>query len=71
VWVAGASAYRARVIGPADRMTGVAGGEYTRIDVHPQGAVATTVPIAPAETLYDYSFEDLGRVAAEYTAHSA
>ncbi|WP_055750545.1 metallophosphoesterase [Frankia sp. AvcI1] len=71
VWVAGATAYRAQVVGPADRMTGLVGGEYTRVDVYPTGAVATTVPIGPADVLYDMSLDDLTRHAAEYTAHAA
>lgn len=68
VWVAGASAYRANTLGPADRMTGLVGGEYTRIDVYPSGAVATSVPIAPSEVLYDLGVDDLARLADEYSA---
>lgn len=70
VWVAGTTAYRAQVVGPADRMTGLVGGEYTRVDVYPQGAVATTVPIAAAEVVYDMTLDDLSRLAAEHAAQT-
>ncbi|WP_235608529.1 metallophosphoesterase family protein [Frankia casuarinae] len=66
VWVAGATAYRIRTLGPADRITGLVGGEYTRIDVYPEGAVATAVPIATSEVVYDMTLDEVVQLAADY-----
>ncbi len=66
VWVAGSSAYRAGTIGPTDRFTGLAGGEYTRVDVYPAGAVATAIPIADTEVIYDRNIEEMAKIASAY-----
>ncbi len=66
VWVAGATAYRASTLGPADRLTGLVGGEYTRVDVYPAGAVATAVPIAATEVVYDMSLDEIAQLAAAH-----
>ncbi|KPM51906.1 metallophosphatase [Frankia sp. R43] len=71
VWVAGATAYSARTLGPADQFAGLTGGFYTRLDVFPLGAVATSVPVDPGAAVYEMNLADMAELAAEYGLTSA
>ncbi|CAJ61650.1 MULTISPECIES: metallophosphoesterase [Frankia] len=66
VWVAGATAYSARTLGPADRLTGMVGGEYTRVDVYPDSAVATAIPLTPTEVIYDVTLDEIAQLSAAH-----
>ncbi|MBL7495284.1 metallophosphoesterase [Frankia sp. CNm7] len=68
VWVSGASAYSARTVGPAGGYAGVTGGQFTRVDVYPDQAVATAVPSQVGEMIYELTPEMLAKYAAEFEA---
>jgi 3',5'-cyclic AMP phosphodiesterase CpdA len=63
VWVATATAYQMDVVAVATRsLRGIPGSAYTRIDVAPDGPVATHIPMIDAERpVYEIDFETIGR----------
>lgn len=69
VHVAGSVAYAAHPLGPAGGYRGVTGGLFTRVDLYPGSgdqpgpAVATAIPVAPGEKIYELTRETLARQA--------
>lgn len=67
VWMAGATAYRLDAL--TSNLRAVPGGVYTRIDLFPDTALATDLPIGQRdEVLYEYS---AGQLAAMIAAHQS
>ncbi|WP_045875266.1 metallophosphoesterase [Pseudofrankia sp. DC12] len=65
VWVAGATAYAARALGPAGGYAGVTGGVFTRIDVYADQAVATVIPTTVGDSIYELTPDMLAKYADE------
>jgi 3',5'-cyclic-AMP phosphodiesterase len=65
LWVSGSVAYGADPAAPAGRYEGRVGGQYTRVDIYPGGAVATAVPIDLGEVVNEMTVEDMRRYLAE------
>lgn len=53
VWVSGACVYWSDALPERGRSRGAAGGQFSRIDVFPDGVVATAIPLGPHETVYE------------------
>ncbi|MBL7500457.1 metallophosphoesterase [Frankia sp. CNm7] len=53
VWVAGATSYVSGVLGPAGGYTGLTGGVFTRVDVYPDQATASVLPVRPGELVIE------------------
>lgn len=68
VWVAGATAYSADTLSPADVFRGQVGGSYTRVDVFGGVTVATAVPVESSDTVHEITTEQL---AMYIEAHAA
>jgi 3',5'-cyclic AMP phosphodiesterase CpdA len=59
VWVAGATAYAAHPLGPTGGYAGVTGGVFSRVDIYPHGAVATTIPTQVGDPIYETTLQNL------------
>lgn len=68
VCVAGSTAYSIDPLAPADVCRGLWGGQYTRLDVYPDGAVATAVTFPSERTLYELGLADFQRDLAAQEA---
>lgn len=53
VWVTGAVSYLSRTLGYDHGFAGYPAGAFTRVDVYPDQAVATPVPLRPGDTLFE------------------
>lgn len=70
VWVAGATAYRLDVLSP--NLRALPGSNYTRVDIYPETAVATDIPVGGAdEPIYEISPTQMQARAAEAAARGA
>lgn len=67
VWISGANAYTQDVLAGPDRIRGIVGAACTRIDVYPETATATSVPVGVSDTVYEGSISDMMAMAAEYS----
>lgn len=61
LWVSGSVAYGADPAAPAGRYEGRVGGQYTRVDIYPGGAVATAVPLDAGKVVNEMTVEEMRR----------
>jgi 3',5'-cyclic AMP phosphodiesterase CpdA len=64
LWIAGATAYALDPLSPPDLARGIGGGQYTRVDVYPDVALATAVSFPAGPVVHELTRDELERSLA-------